>query len=408
MKLESRRPLLVSLIPLTVAVLPACGSSADEAVDRNGEQLALQRTPEEAALVASRLPRYQRIRTLARLRGLPNHGYLLGGIGVTETTFAHCHSEATWACKGPNSPDCGGGPVIAGKSDGDCAIQEGGLGLFQFDAGRYADTIAKYGQEVLTVDGQVAAVVKYVVNMVKDSNYIANITTEQQALAWLNNFDINNAQLRDQWVKTVVRHFNGCQPQWSCWTPRLRTYNDGLSTAVSDTDGLAFWSAGTTCTGSNGTTEGPIDDLYLSLGGCASLLGLARDDQRTTPDTKGRYSVFEHGSIYWTAATGAHEVFARIREKWLETGAESGTLGYPVSGEYDILHGRRSDFERGSIVWDQLRDTVAVVLPDGARSDTKTALTPQSKREGAVDRMACTTDTNVSNANHARDLRGVE
>ena len=27
-------------------------------------------------------------------------------IGEVETNFAHCWSEATWACQGPASPDC--------------------------------------------------------------------------------------------------------------------------------------------------------------------------------------------------------------------------------------------------------------------------------------------------------------
>ena len=27
--------------------------------------------------------------------------------------------------------------------------------------------------------------------------------------------DINNATLRDQWIKTVLRYYNGCQPTWS-------------------------------------------------------------------------------------------------------------------------------------------------------------------------------------------------
>ncbi|HVV13445.1 hypothetical protein [Amycolatopsis sp.] len=63
-------------------------------------------------------------------------------------------------------------------------------------------------------------------------------------------------------------------------------------------------------------------------------------------------------SVYWTSATGAHEVQGEIRKKWAATGAHSvgGTIrdtwakrsrpGYPVSGEYGITGGRRSDFQQ--------------------------------------------------------------
>jgi uncharacterized protein with LGFP repeats len=32
-------------------------------------------------------------------------------------------------------------------------------------------------------------------------------------------------------------------------------------------------------------------------------------------------------------------------------GSEASTLGYPVSDEYSVPGARRSDFQRGSIVW---------------------------------------------------------
>ena len=75
----------------------------------------------------------------------PDNAALLAGIGEVETNFAHCWSEATWACQGPASASCGGGPVIAGASDGPCSAQQGGLGMFQFDSGTFSQTLATYG-----------------------------------------------------------------------------------------------------------------------------------------------------------------------------------------------------------------------------------------------------------------------
>src|SRR5690606_12816140 len=69
------------------------------------------------------------IRDAASVRGLYN-GFLLAGVADAETLMSHCWSELTWACKGPASSSCGGGPVVAGAGDGPCHIEQGGLGMF--------------------------------------------------------------------------------------------------------------------------------------------------------------------------------------------------------------------------------------------------------------------------------------
>ncbi len=365
--------------------------------------------------VADKMPRYEAIRDSARARGIGN-AYLLAGIANTESGLAQCWSEATWACAGPSSPDCGGGPVIAGAADGPCGARQGGLGMFQFDAGTYDDTLSRYGQSVVTVDGQVASAIDYVVNMVKISAYTTNAETDDKARDWINNFDVDNATLRDQWIKTVVRYYNGCQPGWSCWDPRLRTYSDGMWAAVQD-PGVDFWGAaggGETQCGSSPAVVGAIAEKYRALGGCDSFLGAPISEEASTSDGVGRVSDFEHGSIYWTPDTGAFEVHGAIRDKWRALGAEGsvlgypttdegpalddgrynhfengsiywtpaggafevhgaihdaweqsgweqGALGFPVSDEYDVADGRRSDFERGSIAWNGSTGEVAVV-----------------------------------------------
>jgi hypothetical protein len=312
--------------------------------------------------VAQKQPRYAAIRDAARARGMRN-AYLLAGIANTETGLAHCWSEATWACQGPSSPDCGGGPVIAGSADGACSIQQGGLGLFQFDNGTYADTINRYGQSVLTIDGQVGHAINYAINMVKISAYTTNAETDAKARDWINNFDPANATLRDQWVKTVLRYYNGCQPSWSCWSPRYQTYSDGLRAAIDDTGGVAWWGEqapiGTRC-GNSPATIGVIEQKFLALGGCGGFLGAPITPEQTPPDGVGRYSVFTSGSIYWHPQLGAYEVHGLIRDKWRDTGWEAGSLGYPVSDEYDVAVGRRSDFQRGAIVWNRSTGAVTV------------------------------------------------
>ena len=224
--------------------------------------------------------------------------------------------------------------------------------MFQFDSGTYGDTIRTYGSDVLTIDGQVSHAVDYVTHMVKISDYTTNADTDEKARAWINAFDLHNATLRDQWIRTVVRYYNGCQEGWSCWSARYRTYNDGLSQVLVDTNGPGFWHAGTTCPGGSGAAVGAIEAKLHALGGCGSFLGAPTTSEQGTPDGVGRYNVFQNGSIYWTPQTGAFEVHGVIRDTWASLGWEAGSLGYPVSDEYAVASGRRSDFQHGAITFD--------------------------------------------------------
>jgi LGFP repeat len=366
----------------------------------------------------AKLGRYTTIRDAASARGMAN-AYLLAGIANDETGLAMCWSEATWACQGPSSSECGG-PVIAGSADGPCDDQQGGLGMFQFDAGTYTDTLGKYGNAVLTVAGQTSDAVDYAVWMVMVSDFTTNAETDDKARAWLDDFDPGNATLVDQWISTVVEYYNGCQPGWSCWSDRYSTYLDGFHLAITEPGGLSFWgaSAGTTC-GSSPAVVGEIEQKYLALGGCnsvfgvpttteqatpdgvgrysvftngsiywtpqtgafgvlgairdewakvgweAGILGYPLSDETTTPDAIGRYSVFQLGSIYWSAATGAHEMNGAIRDAWAQAGWEAGELGYPTSDEYAVAGGQRSDFQNGSVIWNQASGQTTINLNNG-------------------------------------------
>ena len=117
------------------------------------------------------------------------------------------------------------------------------------------------------------------------------------------------------------------------------------------TGGTIYWSAGT---GAH-EVHGGIRSNYLALGGPAGVLGFPVTDETGTPDGIGRYNNFNGtnggSSIYWSPATGAHEVYGAIRAQWAALGAERSRLGYPTSGEYGITGGRRNDFQHGSILW---------------------------------------------------------
>lgn len=116
----------------------------------------------------------------------------------------------------------------------------------------------------------------------------------------------------------------------------------------------------TTCYGGTAVVLGAISEKYRALGGCKSALGLPKNAEAGTPDGKGRYSVFDNGSIYWSPATKAFEVLGPIRDAWAKEGWEAGRLGYPVSDEYDVSEGKQSDFQHGHITWNKSTNATRV------------------------------------------------
>lgn len=194
----------VSALLLAATALAAC-SPSDSVSPEIGER--------RSSLTATeRLERAEGIRDAAALAGLHN-GLLLAGIAEAETGLAHCWSEATWACQGPNSVDCNGGPLISGAADGPCDILQGGLGMFQFDAGTHSETLDREGDRILTIEGSTLAAIDFVANMVIQSRYLENIETRADAIAWMNTVRPWNAGW-DLWIKTVTHYYNGCNPDW--------------------------------------------------------------------------------------------------------------------------------------------------------------------------------------------------
>jgi hypothetical protein len=117
--------------------------------------------------------------------------------------------------------------------------------------------------------------------------------------------------------------------------------------------GSIYW---TPATGAH-EVHGSIRDEWSSLGWERSVVGYPVTDETGTPDGIGRYNHFGVGSIYWTPATGAHEVHGAIRDKWASMGWERSYLGYPTSDETSLEFlpfigpARVSYFQNGNITW---------------------------------------------------------
>ncbi|MEU7999606.1 hypothetical protein AB0B66_00310 [Catellatospora sp. NPDC049111] len=103
--------------------------------------------------------------------------------------------------------------------------------------------------------------------------------------------------------------------------------------------------------------SGAILDRYHAVGGPAGLLGYPLSDESPTFGDIGRFTAFQHGSIYFSPQSGAHEIHGNVRERWFQLGQERSYLGLPVTDEMEWTDpdtsqpGRISHFERGAIGW---------------------------------------------------------
>jgi len=121
--------------------------------------------------------------------------------------------------------------------------------------------------------------------------------------------------------------------------------------------GTIYWSAATAAH----EVHGAILARFRSAGNAAHY-GLPITDESKTLDGIGRYNHFTSGrSIYWTPSTGAHLVYGAIRAKWASLGGERGRLRYPTTDEYSVTGGRRNDFQHGSITWSSRTGAQTVV-----------------------------------------------
>lgn len=110
--------------------------------------------------------------------------------------------------------------------------------------------------------------------------------------------------------------------------------------------GEMHWSAGT---GAHGVV-GEIRRTWHAAGWATGGLGLPTTSERAGPSSS-RQNRFQNGDVHWSPTTGAHVVFGGICQYWWSLGGPSSWLGLPISGEYAVPGGRRSDFVGGSITY---------------------------------------------------------
>ncbi|MGI4894641.1 MAG: NlpC/P60 family protein [Janthinobacterium lividum] len=105
-----------------------------------------------------------------------------------------------------------------------------------------------------------------------------------------------------------------------------------------------------------------VRQKWASMGWETSYLGFPTSDEVVLGMEGARLQRFQGGVAYWTAGIGVAVVRGSIFVAWGQRGYEWGDLGFPVSDEYDIPGGKRSDFQFGDITWEAATGRTAVVL----------------------------------------------
>lgn len=98
---------------------------------------------------------------------------------------------------------------------------------------------------------------------------------------------------------------------------------------------------------------GAIRDKYNQMGGPTSFLLFPKSAEKANPGNTGKRSDFFGGSIYWSAASGAHPVAHDFLTKYGDHSYEQGFLRYPTTDEIVLDDGvsRRQEFQGGRIYW---------------------------------------------------------
>ncbi len=307
---------------------------------------------EQGLTTEVRHARLTTIRDTAADMGMYNAA-LLGGIAVSETQLAHCASEVGFGCPGPASPSCGGNPVIAGGADGPCSAMQGGLGMFQFDAGTYAQTLATYGDAVLTVEGNSALAVNFVVGRTELD--IAGVTDWRSSTAWMNAVPMDQADpVMQQWAQLLACRYNGCCSTSTTCTTRANGYRDNALAVYSEM-GAEFWATAGRC--AQVPADGVIDQrtaCYVAAGDPRSwrheAVGYGDSSEWTNTQTAAAPSNYAEWHVHANRA-------AMLQ---LAVYLDGGVHGQSTHAAYHVVHGGQDDV----VVLDQTSATGFTKLGD--------------------------------------------
>ncbi|MGC0366889.1 uncharacterized protein with LGFP repeats [Rhodococcus sp. 27YEA15] len=109
------------------------------------------------------------------------------------------------------------------------------------------------------------------------------------------------------------------------------------------------------------TDNSPLAQKWIAEGGEIGRLGEALSGiLQAKLGNQG--ALFQNGAVYTSPNGGVFTVLGEIFKAWQSFGSDSGELGLPVSDEYRVSDGLRSDFENGSLIFNQVTGMVTKVI----------------------------------------------
>ena len=149
--------------------------------------------------------------------------------------------------------------------------------------------------------------------------------------------------MRDAWIAAGAQTSALGYP-----TQDVKTAADGVGQYAQFQHGAIYPANGATLT----LTE-QIRDAWVIAGADRGVLGAPTSSSTVLADTVGQAATFQHGSIYWSAGTGAHVVSGAIQALWTAQGAEAGPLGYPTSDvtAAGVPGSQVATFQHGTVYW---------------------------------------------------------
>ena len=186
----------------------------------------------------------------------------------------------------------------------------------------------------------------------------ADAGTCDQRRVCCNNFRYGQCNTQIPGVTEVVCRVVLCTTPWT-WDPACgRTLRTDNRTTTHNAPCLP------------GVDATAIDLAYQELGLTGSVLGAPVGAERDAP-RGGRWRRFDDGVITWREATGPVVVTGPIGRRYGELDGPSGSLGYPLSPDVEVLPGNAGDrlrFERGSL-YRAGEQAIEVLGPSDARLD---------------------------------------
>jgi N-acetylmuramoyl-L-alanine amidase-like protein/LGFP repeat-containing protein len=124
-----------------------------------------------------------------------------------------------------------------------------------------------------------------------------------------------------------------------------------------------YWSSGT---GAH-SVFGSFRTLHRRLGNGGGVIGLPAAEQHAGRRAGSQVQDFRRSGVrralYWSSATGAHEVLDAIYAKYAAIGAESSSLGLPTTGQVGthVVSGRANLFQHGRMYYGPATGTHPVI-----------------------------------------------